>query len=100
MRRRMLPKPTVSVTAPQSTPLRTYTKLIAALSPNGPVAQRLEQRTHNPLVVGSNPTGPTTKLRRYGHGGSTYRVVNRCLNLVQRSSAKCAALGNLRRSTT
>lgn len=25
----------------------------------GPVAQRLEQRTHNPLVVGSNPTGPT-----------------------------------------
>src|SRR5712664_3062890 len=59
----MLPKPTVSVTAPQSTPLRTYTKLIAALSPNGPVAQRLEQRTHNPLVVGSNPTGPTTSPR-------------------------------------
>lgn len=26
---------------------------------NGAVAQRLEQRTHNPLVVGSNPTGPT-----------------------------------------
>ena len=26
----------------------------------GPVAQRLEQGTHNPLVVGSNPTGPTT----------------------------------------
>ena len=25
----------------------------------GPVAQRLEQGTHNPLVVGSNPTGPT-----------------------------------------
>jgi hypothetical protein len=25
----------------------------------GPLAQRLEQRTHNPLVVGSNPTGPT-----------------------------------------
>ena len=24
----------------------------------GPVAQRLEQGTHNPLVVGSNPTGP------------------------------------------
>jgi hypothetical protein len=24
----------------------------------GPVAQRLEQWTHNPLVVGSNPTGP------------------------------------------
>ncbi len=26
----------------------------------GPVAQRLEQWTHNPLVVGSNPTGPST----------------------------------------
>ncbi len=26
----------------------------------GPVAQRLEQGTHNPLVVGSNPTGPTS----------------------------------------
>ena len=25
----------------------------------GPVAQRLEQQTHNLLVVGSNPTGPT-----------------------------------------
>src|SRR5215472_9277626 len=25
----------------------------------GPVAQRLEQRTHNPLVLGSNPSGPT-----------------------------------------
>jgi len=27
----------------------------------GPLAQRLEPRTHNPLVVGSNPTGPTTR---------------------------------------
>ncbi len=27
----------------------------------GPIAQRLEQRTHNPLVHGSNPCGPTTK---------------------------------------
>jgi hypothetical protein len=25
----------------------------------GPVAQRLEQWTHNPLVQGSNPCGPT-----------------------------------------
>ena len=25
----------------------------------GPVAQRLEQWTHNPLVAGSNPAGPT-----------------------------------------
>ncbi len=28
----------------------------------GPLAQRLEPRTHNPLVVGSNPTGPTKIL--------------------------------------
>ena len=31
----------------------------------GPVAQRLEQGTHNPLVVGSNPTGPTLKSTSY-----------------------------------
>ena len=30
----------------------------------GPVAQRLEQQTHNLLVVGSNPTGPTTKPKQ------------------------------------
>ena len=28
----------------------------------GPVAQRLEQGTHNPLVGGSNPSGPTDLL--------------------------------------
>ena len=28
----------------------------------GPVAQRLEQWTHNPLVQGSNPCGPTNQL--------------------------------------
>ena len=26
------------------------------------MAQWLAQRTHNPLVVGSNPTGPTKKI--------------------------------------
>ena len=26
----------------------------------GPIAQRLEQATHNRLVTGSNPVGPTT----------------------------------------
>jgi hypothetical protein len=31
----------------------------------GPVAQRLEQGTHNPLVVGSNPTGPSHNLRAF-----------------------------------
>src|SRR5438876_8587774 len=29
----------------------------------GPLAQRLEQRTHNPSVPGSNPGGPTAKAR-------------------------------------
>src|SRR5215471_2884062 len=33
----------------------------ARLKPCGPLAQRLEQWTHNPLVPGSNPGGPTTK---------------------------------------
>ena len=28
----------------------------------GPVAQRLEQGTHNPLVPGSNPGGPSLKV--------------------------------------
>ena len=32
-------------------------------SKQGPVAQGLEQGTHNPLVVGSKPTGPTIKPR-------------------------------------
>ena len=31
-----------------------------SLTSRGPVAQRLEQWTHNPLVQGSNPCGPTT----------------------------------------
>src|SRR5437879_11647541 len=30
----------------------------------GPLAQRLEQRTHNPLVPGSNPGGPTICFQR------------------------------------
>ena len=29
----------------------------------GPLAQRLEQWTHNPLVGGSNPSGPTNTFR-------------------------------------
>src|SRR5215472_16579137 len=44
--------------------LRRLTHALAALTPResqfGPVAQRLEQGTHNPLVGGSNPSGPTT----------------------------------------
>ena len=41
---------------------------IRTLALVGPVAQRLEQRTHNPLVPGSNPGGPTNvKGVRPGH---------------------------------
>src|SRR5277367_5412844 len=36
---------------------------INALALVGPVAQRLEQRTHNPLVPGSNPGGPTNQFK-------------------------------------
>src|SRR5215471_16543993 len=32
---------------------------VRAAARHGPVAQRLEQGTHNPLVPGSNPGGPT-----------------------------------------
>jgi hypothetical protein len=39
--------------------MRTQPHLYGSKRDAGPLAQRLEQRTHNPLVVGSNPTGPT-----------------------------------------
>ena len=42
----------------------------ALQSASGPIAQRLEQGTHNPLVPGSNPGGPTIldtiSLRLFG----------------------------------
>ena len=41
-----------------SKPLRTWREVT-----EGPVAQRLEQGTHNPLVGGSNPSGPTKNYR-------------------------------------
>ena len=31
----------------------------------GGVAQRLEQRTHNPLALGSNPSTPTIITKEY-----------------------------------
>jgi hypothetical protein len=36
----------------------------------GPIAQRLEQRTHNPLVLGSNPSGPTIGNQRVRRANS------------------------------
>lgn len=37
---------------------------IPTQSAKGPLAQRLEQGTHNALAVGSNPTRPTNFLRK------------------------------------
>jgi hypothetical protein len=53
---------------PPAAPQRTCTKEVhiryirkAAAYKAGPLAQRLEQGTHNPLVGGSNPSGPTNQ---------------------------------------
>src|ERR1051326_3936419 len=50
--------------------MRAYLRLArgkryAKLERVGPVAQRLEQQTHNLLVVGSNPTGPTKCAKNF-----------------------------------
>lgn len=37
---------------------QTGIKSCSGRQDSGPVVQRLEQWTHNPLVVGSNPSGP------------------------------------------
>jgi hypothetical protein len=50
---------------PPATVSATLTQAVQVIE--GPIAQRLEQGTHNPLVGGSNPSGPTnlaSPLRR------------------------------------
>lgn len=37
--------------------------------PRGPIAQWLEQGTHNPLVPGSSPGGPTNYISLKFHAG-------------------------------
>jgi hypothetical protein len=39
---------------------------------SGPIAQRLEQGTHNPLVGGSNPSGPKGLAAKLDYGDSSY----------------------------
>ena len=51
---------------------------------DGPLAQRLEQGTHNPLVAGSNPAGPTTCERWWAPGMRTW---------FRRSERKRAEMG-------
>ena len=51
--------------------------LHGARAPTGPIAQRLEQQTHNLLVPGSNPGGPTKKrfdLERGRSPSPTFRI--------------------------
>ena len=40
----------------------------------GTVAQRLEQGTHNPLVLGSNPGGPISALLIIDHQAVSFSV--------------------------
>ena len=37
---------------------------------SGPIAQRLEQVTHNRLVPGSNPGGAIDEIRGFGRAGA------------------------------
>ena len=41
----------------------------------GPLAQLVEQRTFNPWVVGSSPTGPTGSPRGALAAGDQYRTI-------------------------
>jgi hypothetical protein len=38
---------------------QSWSRLVYYRASSGPIAQWLEQRTHNPLVPGSSPGGPT-----------------------------------------
>ena len=53
----------------------------------GPVAQRLEQGTHNPLVAGSNPAGPTDR-----EGSNAVRLPRPLLSGIFFQRAKRATL--------
>ncbi len=52
---------------PRSGVRRLQTGAMVSLRPScdGPVAQRLVQGTHNPLVLGSNPSGPSIPVYLY-----------------------------------
>ena len=55
---------------PAQSPLRSKNRAFATDFQRGPLAQRLEQGTHNPLVRGSNPRGPTIFLMSSVYIGS------------------------------
>ena len=60
----------------------------------GPLAQRLEQGTHNPLVVGSNPTGPShpsSFTPEAAAAGTINQAARGLASVATRSSIKEAA---------
>src|ERR1700736_2085880 len=61
----------------------------------GPIAQRLEQGTHNPLVAGSNPAGPK-RLTKDIPTRDTYNKPGRTLTSTTRigSSRGCGGLSS------
>ena len=63
--------------------------LCFSLEPNGPVAQRLEQGTHNPLVPGSNPGGPSLRFGAQQKSEGCHAVTKwrrACFTLLTRRS--------------
>jgi hypothetical protein len=46
---------------------------IILIAVDGPIAQRLEQATHNRLVGGSNPSGPT--IGSFGNPALYFKIV-------------------------
>ena len=54
---------------------------------SGPLAQRLEQRTHNPLVEGSNPSGPTKVFKHTGALVAAHDDLQQILGRRQRQPA-------------
>ena len=70
----------------------------------GPIAQWLEQGTHNPLVTGSSPVGPTTlvitlhaKLGPPGHFGTKGKlfIPERIYNFPPFFGPTCCGIGIL-----
>ena len=56
----------------------------------GPVAQRLEQGTHNPLVGGSNPSGPTIESTTYSDFPTLHSALVTWIVTYQNRAGLCA----------
>src|SRR5690606_22979076 len=76
--RRPSPRPSTATSPPTTTP-RPCRSPDGGARPGhyadpGPLAQSVEQRTFNPWVVGSSPTGPTVERRRPARPPAAQRV--------------------------